>query len=86
MSDGLHVKMFALSLRKLVSVSSYFGLRSAPMTISLYASGRPRQTFFTAGLGSKAVLVRFCSGTSRVVWLILVSVQKVVPTLTSKSA
>jgi hypothetical protein len=37
----------------------------------LDASGRPRQTFLTAGLGSKAVLVRFYSGTSRVVWSIL---------------
>jgi hypothetical protein len=42
------------------------GSRLAPMTTSLDVSGRPRQTFLTAGLGSKAVLVRFCSGTSRV--------------------
>jgi hypothetical protein len=71
MSDGLHAKMSALSLRKLVSASSYLGLRLALMTISLDASGRPRQTFFTARLGSKAVFVRFYSGTSKVVWSIL---------------
>jgi hypothetical protein len=41
------------------------------MTTSLDAMGRPRQTFLTAGLGSKAVLVRFYSGTCRVVWSIL---------------
>jgi hypothetical protein len=52
MSDGLHAKISALSLRKLVSVSSYLGSRLAPMTTSLDASGRLRQTFFTAGLGS----------------------------------
>jgi hypothetical protein len=63
MSDGLHAKMSVLSLRKLVSASSYLGSRSAPMTTSLDASGRPRQTFLTVGLGSKVVLVRFCSGT-----------------------
>jgi hypothetical protein len=39
----------------------------------LDVSGRPRQTFFTAGLGSKAVAMHFCSGTSRVVWSILVA-------------
>jgi hypothetical protein len=37
----------------------------------LDASGRPRQTFLTAGLGSKAVLVRFFSSTYMVVWSIL---------------
>jgi hypothetical protein len=47
------------------------GSRLAPMTTSLDASGRPRQTFFTAELGTKAALVLFCSGTSRVVWSIL---------------
>jgi hypothetical protein len=41
------------------------------MTTSLDASGRPRQTFLTARLGSKVVLVRFYSGTCRVVWSIL---------------
>jgi hypothetical protein len=41
------------------------------MTTSLDVSGRPRQTFFIAGHESKVVLVRFCSGTSRVVWTIL---------------
>jgi hypothetical protein len=40
-----------------------FGSRSAPMMTSLDVSGRLRQTFLTAGLGSKAVLVRFYSGT-----------------------
>jgi hypothetical protein len=63
--------MLALSLRKLVSAISYLGSRSAPMTTSLDASGRPRQTFFIAGLGSRDVLVRFYSDTSRVVWSIL---------------
>jgi hypothetical protein len=63
MSDGLHAKMSALSLRKLVSVSSYLGSRSAPMTTSLDVLGRSRQTFLAAGLRSKAVLVRFYSGT-----------------------
>jgi hypothetical protein len=48
-----------------------FGVELVPMTTSLDASGRPRQTFLTAGLGSKAVLVRFRSGTFRVVWSIL---------------
>jgi hypothetical protein len=71
MSDGLHAKMSALSLRKLVSTSSYFGSRLAPMTTSLDASGRLRQTFLTAGLGYRVVLVRFCSGTFRVVCSIL---------------
>jgi hypothetical protein len=55
--------MSALSLRKLVSASSYLGSRLALMMTSLDASGRPKQTFSTAGLGSKAVLVRFYSGT-----------------------
>jgi hypothetical protein len=41
------------------------------MTTSLDASGRPRQTFLTAGLGSKVVLVRFYSGTCRVVCSLL---------------
>jgi hypothetical protein len=71
MSDELHAKISALSLRKLVNASSYLGSRLAPMTTSLDASGRPRQTFFTTGLGSKAMFVRFCSSTSRVVWSIL---------------
>jgi hypothetical protein len=48
-SDGLHEKMSVLSLRKPVSASSYLGSRSAPMTTSLDASGRPRQTFLKAG-------------------------------------
>jgi hypothetical protein len=47
------------------------GSRSASMMTSLDASGRPRQTFLTAGLGSRAVAVRFCSSTSRVVRSIL---------------
>jgi hypothetical protein len=71
MSDGLHAKMSVFSQRKLVSASSYLGSRSAPMVTSLDVSGRPRHTFFTAGLGSKAVTERFYSGTSRVVWSIL---------------
>jgi hypothetical protein len=41
------------------------------MTTSLDASGRSRQTFLTARLGSNAVLVRFCSGTCIMVWSIL---------------
>jgi hypothetical protein len=69
MSDGLHEKMSALSLRKLVSASSYLG--SAPMVTSFDASGRPRQTIFTAGIGSRAVFVHFYSGTSKMVWSIL---------------
>jgi hypothetical protein len=71
MLDGLHAKMSALSLRKLVSASFYLGSRLAPMTTSLDVSDRPRQTFFTARLGSKVVLVRFYYGTSKVVWSIL---------------
>jgi hypothetical protein len=63
--------MSALSLRKLVSTSSYLVLRLDPIMTSLDASSRPRQTFFTTRLGSKAVLVHFCYGTSRVVWSIL---------------
>jgi hypothetical protein len=63
--------MLVLSVRKLVSASSYLGLRSAPMKTSLDASGKPRQTFLTAGLGSKVILVCFWSGTCRVVWSIL---------------
>jgi hypothetical protein len=51
--------------------SSYLGSRLALMTTSLDASGMPRQTLLTAGLGSKAVLLHFYSGTSRVVWTIL---------------
>jgi hypothetical protein len=70
MLDGHHAKMSALSLRKLVSTSSYLGSRSAPMMTSLDASGSPRQTFLMARLGSKAVLVRFYSGTCKVVWSI----------------
>jgi hypothetical protein len=70
-SDGLHAKMSVLSLTKLVSASSYLELRSAPMMTSLDASGRPRQTFLAARLGSKAVLVRFCFGTYKVVSSIL---------------
>jgi hypothetical protein len=50
---GLHAKMSALSLRKLVSASSYLGSRSAPMTTSLDASGRLRQTFLQLDLGPK---------------------------------
>jgi hypothetical protein len=71
MSNGLHAKVSALSLWKLVSANSYLGSRLAPMTTFLDASGMLRKTFFTAGLGSKDVLVHFCSGTSRVVWSIL---------------
>jgi hypothetical protein len=41
------------------------------MMTSLDASARLRQTFFTAGLVSKVVAVRFYSGTSKVVWSIL---------------
>jgi hypothetical protein len=63
--------MLVLSLRKLVSASSYLGSRSAPMTTSLDASGNLRQTFLIAGLASRAVLVRFCSGTCKVDWSIL---------------
>jgi hypothetical protein len=59
MLDGLHAKMTVLSLRKLVSASSYLGSRLAPMTSSFDASGRPWQTFLTAGHGSRAVLVPF---------------------------
>jgi hypothetical protein len=40
-----------------------FGVEVGLMMTSLDASGRPRQTFLTVGLGSKAVLVRFWSGT-----------------------
>jgi hypothetical protein len=71
MLDGLHAKMSVLSQRKLVSASSYLGSRSAPMVTSFDVSGMPRQTFFTLGLGSKAVVVRFYSSTSRIVWSIL---------------
>jgi hypothetical protein len=39
MSDGLHVKMSTLSLRKLVSASSYLGSRSALMVTSSDVSG-----------------------------------------------
>jgi hypothetical protein len=87
MSDGLHAKMSALSLTKLVSASSYLGSRLAPMTTFLDASGRPRQTFFTAGLGSTAVLVRFCCSTSKVIWLILAAwaTLTVVASLTAES-
>jgi hypothetical protein len=48
MSDRLHAKMSALSLKKRVSASSYLGSRLALMMTSLDASGRPRQTFLTA--------------------------------------
>jgi hypothetical protein len=43
------------------------------MVTSLDALGRPMQNFVTAGLGSKAVVVRFYFGTSRVVLSILVA-------------
>jgi hypothetical protein len=43
------------------------------MMTSLDALGRPRQTFLTAGFGSRAVLVCFWYGTCRVVWSILAS-------------
>jgi hypothetical protein len=70
-SDWLHAKLLVLSWRKLVSASCYLGSRSAPMVTSLDASGRLRQTLFTTGTGSRVVVVRFYSGTSKVVWLIL---------------
>jgi hypothetical protein len=57
--------MLGLSLRKLVSVSSYFSSRLSPMTTVLARSARPRQTFFVAGVASRTVSVRFCSRMAR---------------------
>jgi hypothetical protein len=48
-----------------------FGVEVDPDDDFLGCAGRSRQTFLTAGLGSRAVLVRFCSSTSRVDWSIL---------------
>jgi hypothetical protein len=48
-----------------------FGVKVGPDGDFLGCIGTLRQTFFTAGLASKAVVVHFCSGTSRVVWSIL---------------
>jgi hypothetical protein len=48
-----------------------FGFEVGPDDDFLGCVGRPRKTFLTAGLRSNVVVVRFCSGTCRVVWSIL---------------
>jgi hypothetical protein len=48
-----------------------FGVEVGPDDDFLGCVGQAEANLLTAGLGSKAVLVRFCFGTSRVVWSIL---------------
>jgi hypothetical protein len=48
-----------------------FGVEVSPNDDFLGCVGQAEENLFTAGLGSKVVLVCFCSGTSRVVWSIL---------------
>jgi hypothetical protein len=48
-----------------VSASSYFYLRLSSMITILAGSARPRQTFFVAGVASRAVSLLFCSGMAR---------------------
>jgi hypothetical protein len=48
-----------------------FGVEVGPDDDFLGCIGQAEGTFFTAGLGSKVVLARFCSSTSRVVLSIL---------------
>jgi hypothetical protein len=56
-SDGVHANMSVLPRRKLVSASSYFSLRLSLMTTVYSGSESPRQTFFVAGMASRAVSV-----------------------------
>jgi hypothetical protein len=49
--------MSVLPRRKLVSASSYFSLRLSLMTTVYSGSESPRQTFFVAGMASRAVSV-----------------------------
>jgi hypothetical protein len=44
---GFHAKMSRLARRKLTSVSSYFGSRSAPMVVVLLLSPVPRSIVLT---------------------------------------
>jgi hypothetical protein len=48
-----------------------FGVEVGPDDDFLGCVGLAEANFLTAGLGSKAVVVRFCSGTCNVVWSIL---------------
>jgi hypothetical protein len=48
-----------------------FGVEVGPDDDFLGCVGQAEQTFLIVGLGSKSVLVRFCSGICKVVWLIL---------------
>jgi hypothetical protein len=47
MSAGFHAKMSRLARRKLMSASSYFGLRPAPMVMVLLLSPVPRSIVLT---------------------------------------
>jgi hypothetical protein len=47
MSAGFHTKMSWLAQRKLMSVSSYFGSRPAPMVVVLLLSPVPRLIVLT---------------------------------------
>jgi hypothetical protein len=47
MSAGFHAQMSRLARRKLMSASSYFGLRPAPMVVVLLLSPVPRSIVLT---------------------------------------